>query len=374
MQALAQNYLVYQISEAASAIGYVSAASGLSTLALSFFGGIVADRVGKRLLLVISQLSMVVFTIILGVLITTDQIQIWHIVVTAIIIGAISAFNMPARQSYVPDIVGTSNLTSALALNSGIMNLTRIVGPALAGVLIGLIGIAALYYIKAATYVLFVILLLMIPISGKSKSSGRSLAGDAIDGVRYLGRDAKVRDLLILSIGPVVLGTPYVNFLPVFQEEVFHVGPTELGWMMSIVGAGAVIGALIVAFLGKYRRKGLILMGSGVSFGATLALFAVTSLLGNFGMSLVMLALVGATGTAFMALNNVMVQTITPPEMRGRVMGVYVTTFGLTALGALPMGALSDLIGAPFTTLIFGTLTLASVAILFAVRRDLINL
>jgi len=375
MQMLAQNYLVYQLTGLATAIGYVSAASGFSMLALSFIGGIAADRLSKRNLLAFTQLGIAFFTLALAVLITTELIEVWHLVVTAIAIGVVAAFNMPARQSYVPDLVGTDNLVNAIALNSGIMNMTRIVGPALAGVLIGLFGVGPVYYIKAGAYVVFVMVLFLIPITGKASTSfSGSLLGDALDGLRYVRRDRRVLDLLILGTVPVVFGMPYVNFLPVFQEEVFHVGATELGIMMAVVGGGAIVGSLVIASLSDYKYKGRILLASGLGFGATLLLFAAASYSGSFPLALVTLPFVGATGTAYMALNNALVMTITPPEMRGRVMGLFMTTFGLMPLGALPMGALSDTIGAPMTVGIFGAITFGFVILMVILRPSLRHL
>lgn len=372
MQMLAQNYLVYQLTGLATTIGYVSAASGVSMLVLSFLGGIIADRVAKRNLLAVSQLGIALFTLFLAVMITAGLIEVWHIIVTAIIIGVIAAFNMPARFSYVPDLVGDDNLMNAMALNSGMMNLTRIVGPALAGVLIGIFGVGLLYYVKTAAYVVFVLLLLTIPITGKASASfSGSLLGDAADGLRYLRHDRRVLDLLILAVIPVVLGMPYINFLPVFQETVFRVGPSGLGLMMAVVGGGAIVGSLIIAYLSDSKHKGLILICSGLGFGATLVLFAVVASTGSFPLALVVLPLVGATGTAYMALNNALIMTITPPEMRGRVMGLFMTTFGLMPLGALPMGALIDIIGAPFTVGVFGAVILVFISIMVLFRPSL---
>lgn len=371
MQSLAQNYLVYQLTDLASAIGYVSAASGLSILIFSFAGGIAADRLEKRNLMAFSQLGIALFTLVLGILISTKLIQVWHIVATSIIMGIIAAFNMPARQSFVPDLVGEKNLTNALALNSSIMNLTRVFGPALAGVLIGLIGVGPLFYVKAVAYGFFVAMLFFIPSRGRASPSGRSVLSDAADGFRYLRRDRKVLDLLILGMVPTVFGTPYINFLPVFQKKVFDVGPSGLGLMMSVVGVGAIAGSLSIAVLSEHPRKGRILLGSGLGFGITLILFAITARMGNFPLSLAMLALVGITGTAFMALNNALVQFVVPQEMRGRVMGILMTTFGLTSLGAVPMGTMVDAIGAPLTTGLFGTITLGFILLMIILRPGL---
>lgn len=356
---LAQNYLVYQLTGLATVIGYVSAAMGFSMLFFSLTGGIAADRLSKRNLLMAGQLGIGVFALWIGAMISMGLIEVWHIVVSAVMVGIIAGFTMPARQSYVPDLVGDENLISALALNSGIMNMTRIGGPALAGVLIGAIGVAPVYYIKFVGYGIFALFLGLIPIKGKAQvATSRTVLGDAVDGLRYLRHDRTVLELLLIGVIPVVLAMPYVNFLPVFQEDVFHVGATELGVMMSCVGGGAVVGAMAIASLGNYRYKGRVLIGSALGFGVSLVLFSVVANSQNFAVSLVMLALTGATGTAFMSLNQAMVMMLTPPEMRGRVTGLFMTTFGLQPLGALPIGMLIDAVGAPLTIGSFGALTL----------------
>jgi len=372
MQTLAQNYLIYQLTGLATAIGYVSAALGISLLFTSLAGGVAADRLPKRNLMMVGQLGIGVFALFIGVMVTMGLIEVWHIVVASVGTGVIAGFTMPARQSYVPDLVGEENLVNALALNAGMMNVTRIGGPALAGMLIGMFGVGPIYYMKFVAYGIFVAILFIIPIMGKSvASASRSPLGDAIDGFRYLRHDRRVLDLLILGVVPTIVAMPYVNFLPVFQEEVFHVGPRELGWLYSAVGAGAVVGSLVVASLGEYQHKGRVLLVGGVSFGVTLILFCIAANTGSLPLSMVMLALVGAAGTAFMALNNALVLSITLPEMRGRVMGVFMTTFGLMPLGALPMGRLTDTFGAPLTIGCFAVLTVGFFILMLLFRPSI---
>jgi len=369
MMQLAQNYLVYQLTGQATAIGYVSAALGFSMFFFSLTGGIAADRMSKRNLLISGQIGIGILALWIGVMVHTGLIEVWHIIVAGLITGIIAGFTMPARQSYVPDLVGDKNLLNAIALNSGVMNVTRIGGPALAGILIAVIGIAPLYYAKFVGYSIFAVFLLMIPIMGKSKvSSSRSVLGDALAGLRYLRHDRTVLELLLIGVFPVILAMPYVNFLPVFQEEVFHVGSTELGLMMSVVGIGAVVGAMFIASSVNYRYKGRILIATGIGFSASLVLFCVIASTGNFPLSLVMLGITGATGTAYMSLNQALVMVLTPPEMRGRVTGLFMTTFGLQPLGALPIGMLSDAFGVPVTIGAFGMVTLLLFLYVFLFR------
>ncbi len=372
MYSLAQNYLVYQITNLAKTIGYVNAATGLSVTVFSFVGGIAADRLPRRNLLVSTQLSIAVFSLLLGVLISMKLIQVWHIVVIAVAIGVVFSFNMPARQSYVSELVGTENITNALAINSSTMNLMQIAGPALAGVLIGMIGVGPLFFINVLAYGLVVVLLFLIPVKGRASAvTSRSVLGNAVDGLRYVRHDQRALNLLLLGIVTTVFGMPYVFFLPVFQKAVFHVGPSGLGLMMSVTGIGAIVGSLVIASLNESQHKGRIMLASGLGFGISLLLFAATANAGNFPASLGMLALVGVTGTAFMTLNNALVQMVTPPEMRGRVIGLFMITFGLSSLGALPMGALVDAIGAPLTLGFFGAITLGFIIVMTMVRPTL---
>ena len=361
MQMIAQNVLVYDLTGQAMAIGYVSVALGVAILFCSVIGGVAADRLPKRNLLIVGRLGIGVFALFIGVMISTGLIAVWHIVVASLMVGIIAGFTMPAQQSYVPDLVGEKNLLNALALSSGIMNVTRLGGPALAGVLIAAFGVGPVFYIKFFAYGVFAVVLLLIPITGKAVASAQTANSpikDAVDGFRYLRSDRTLLSLLIVGVFPVILAMPYVNFLVVFQKEVFPVGEMELGLMYTMVGAGAVAGALVVASLTNYRYKGRVLLVSGLCFGASLALFGLVAGPNTFGPSLVILALTGAFGTAFMTLNQALMMIITPPEMRGRVAGLFMTTFGLMPLGAMPIGILIDATSAPLTIGCFGGATL----------------
>lgn len=362
MQTLTLNYVVYQVSSSAKDIGYINAVIGVSIVVFSFAGGIAADRVDKRNLMVTTQAGMALFTVILGILISVNIARMEHIFIFAILYGAVSAINMVARQAYVPELAGIENLTNAQGLVAGNMSLTRIIGPAIAGLLLGLYGAAPAFYIKAVGHCLFIVLLLLIPATGLTRASSVPILGAVIDGARYLRNDRKVSDLLLLGIVPLILGASYLSFLPVFQKVVFMVGPAELGLMMSITGIGAVIGSLAVAGLSATHHTPKIMLASGTGFGTALLLFGITASMGNFAASLMMLALVGASGTAFVAINSALVQTITPPDMHGRVQAIFIAGIGLMSLGALPMGMLVDAIGPSFAMSILGTLTLVFVA------------
>jgi MFS transporter, DHA1 family, staphyloferrin A biosynthesis exporter len=371
MQALTLNYVVYQLSGSAKDIGYINAAIGISMLVFSTAGGIAADRVAKRNLMVMTQAGIALCTVTLGILISLNVVRMEHIFIFAVLYGSVSSINMVARQSYVPELAGVENLTNAQGLMAGNMSLTRIIGPAIAGLLIGIYGAAPTFYIKALGHGLFIILLLLIPAAGRVRTTSVSIFGSVIEGARYLRHDHKVLDLILLGSIPIILGGSYLSFLAVFQKVVFHVGPSELGLMMSITGIGAVIGSLTIAALEGSRHKSRIMFITGAGFGAALLLFGITAGMGNFPASLVMLGLVGASGTAFVAINGALVQAITPPEMQGRIQAMYIAGLGLMSLGALPMGTMVDSIGPSMTMGIFGAITLLFVIVMTLFRPNL---
>ncbi|UCH43694.1 MAG: MFS transporter, partial [Dehalococcoidales bacterium] len=231
MQQLTQNALVFELTDQATAIGYVSVTLGVALLFCSLAGGVAADRLPKRNLLIAGRLGIGIFALFIGVMISTGLIAVWHIVVASLATGIIAGFTMPAQQSYVPDLVGDKNLLNAMALNAGIMNVSRVAGPSLAGILMAAFDFGPVFYLKFFAYGIFAVILLFIPITGKAVASAQTANSpmkDALDGFRYLRFNRTLLSLLIVGVFPVILAMPYVNFLPVFQEEVFQVDRTGL--------------------------------------------------------------------------------------------------------------------------------------------------
>lgn len=371
MQSLTLNYLVYNLTNSATTIGYVNALTGLSILFFSFAGGIAADRFSRRNLLIATQLGIGLATLVLAILISAKLVVMQHVYIFAVLYGIMGAINIVARQSYIPDMVGTNALTNASGLVSANMSLTRIIGPALGGFLLSAGTAAPAFYVKAVCQSMFAVFLLFIPLKGLSPARPSSIIGDAIEGIRYLRRDSRVLDLLLLGTIPIILGAPYVNFLPVFQQAVFKVSAAKLGLMMSVTGIGAIIGSLAIAALNHSRRKAVIQFVTGTGFGAALMLFGITAKENNFGVSLAMLGFVGMSGTAFAALNIALVQSITPPEMQGRIQALFTAGVGLMALGSLPMGMLVDSVGPSQAMMISGGLAVIFVVLMTAVRPAL---
>jgi len=345
MQILAQGWLVYTLSDSALALGLVSAAWGLPVLIFSLFGGVITDRVEKRNLLIVTQGMVGALMLAVTILIATGLIQVWHMFLASLLSGTIMAFAMPGRQAIIPELVGRNELMNAIALNSSAMNLCRIGAPALAGVLIGLVGITGVYLIILLCHAIAISAFFMIPVSGTmALRPNTPMRQDLIAGLDYIRHSPTILSLLAMAFLVTIFGMPYATMMPVFTVEVFHTGATGLGILMSVTGVGALVGSLLIAYLGDYKRKGLLLTGTALLFGVSIVLFA---LAGSFYLSLFFLLFAGAGGTGYMAINNTLVQTNATHEVRGRVMSVYMMTWGLMPLGTLPTSWTAEALGAP---------------------------
>ncbi|MSQ28831.1 MAG: MFS transporter [Dehalococcoidia bacterium] len=369
MQMVAMGYLTYSIAGTATALGAVTVAWGVPQLLFCLVGGVVADRFPKRNLLVMSQGAMAIVALINTILVATGLIQIWHLAALGLVQGTVFAFNMPARQALVPAIVGLDRLANAVALNNAGMNLTRIVGPSLAGILIGIpaIGIAGVYMATAVLYLAGLLLLLKLPKDrgGRGQPMRGSMATQLTSGLRYIGGNPALQTLLMAAFAVVLLGMPYQSLLPLFALQVHNVGSEGLGLLSGVAGSGALAGFLVVAYVSASPRKDRILIASGAGFGLSLVLFALSP---TYPLALVMMFLVGVLGNIYMALNNTLVMVNTDSSMHGRVMSVYMMTFALMPLSTLPMSMIADVIGAPYT--IAGAGALAAVAVTATAMRS----
>ena len=369
MQMIAQGYLAYHLTGSATVLGLVGMASGLPQLALGLVGGVVADRVPKRRLLVTTQTCTGLIALATAVLLHSGHIQVWHLYALGMAQGSVFAFNMPARQAFIPQVVGQHHLMNAAALNTSGMNFTRSFGPALAGMLIAapLVGLRGVFYVIAACYVLVVISLLRISVPGAPLARERpgSPLADLRDGVRYVVTDGALRMLLALAFIVTCLGMPYQTFLPVFAgPKVLDIGATGLGLLSAAVGIGALTGSLVVASLVGMRRRALVQLLMGAGFGLSLVLFGLAR--APLPAMLVLIA-VGLTANFFMSLNNTMLMARAEPRYYGRVMSVYMLSWSSMPLASVPLGRSADAIGAPATVALAGaaiTLIVTAAAVL----------
>jgi len=346
MQVVAQGWLVYELTNSPFALGMVSAAVGLPLLLFSLLGGAITDRVAKRNLIILSQVANGTVTLVIAVLIGTGRIEFWHLIGAALVTGTAFIFIAPGRMALISELVKPRELLNAIALSSSGTNLTRVVAPALAGALLAMIGTAGVFYIVVLFYGVSVIFMLQIPRGvAPAARPGVSLWGGIVEGLRYLRHSPVMLLLLMMAFVPIVFGMPYQNLMPVYAVDVLGVGETGLGLLMSMTGVGALVGSLGVASLGDFRRKGLLLIVVGLAFGVSLAIFGASHI---YPLSLVVLVVVGLANAAYMTVNNTMVQSSAPLEVRGRVMAIFMVTFALMPLGTLPIGYVAEAVGPTF--------------------------
>jgi MFS family permease len=363
MQQIARGYLAFELTGKATSVGLVSVAWAVPQMVFSLFGGVVADRVEKRNLLMITQSLTGLLALITAILVHTGVITIGHLIILGLLQGTVFAFNMPARQALVPELVERGDMMNAIALNNAGMNFTRVFGPSLAGQIIAIqfIGITGVYYINACLYIVYIFFISRIPVTGSaSRRPKASPWAEFSDGMRYLRTQPILITLLTLGFMPIIIGMPYQSMLPVVSKTVFDAGSRGLGLMATAAGIGALAGSLTIASMTHIKRKALLQLIMGIGFGLSLILFSVAP---SLWTALFTLLLVGGTATFYQTLNNTMVMTHTDSQYQGRVMSVYMISMSLMPLSSFPVGLIVDHFGARETLFCAG----ATVAVLVAI-------
>lgn len=360
MQTTAQGWLVLELTNSEFLLGVVTAMGSLPVLLFSLYAGVVADRREKRTIMLVAQSAALVLAVVLAVLTQTKLIGIGSILTLVFLLGVANAFEVPTRQSWFVELVGKRDLTNAIALNSSAFNLTRIVGPAVAGVMIGTVGIAACFYLNAVSYLAVVVVLAMIRPARALRAPARgSVTENLREGFHFIWHHRLARTLVFLVAASSILAYPYAMLLPVFARDVLHAGATGLGWLLAATGAGALVGGIVLAAMATRVRRGRLLLAAAVAFCLMLLCFSFSRTL---PLSLALLALAGFAMIPFSATVNATLQSLIPDGLRGRVMSVYVFMFlGMTPLGALQAGAMARWLGAP------AALALGAVALLAVV-------
>lgn len=355
MNIIDRSWLAYHISGSALALGLVALGRGLPQLILAPVGGAAADRFDKRKLLIFSQFSLMLLSLVNAVLVQLHVIQIWQLIVIGVFQGIFFPFTMPTRTAYIGDLVDEKRFSNALALDSTGRNLNRVIAPSLGGILIAVSPTIAFYAI-ALFYLFAGLTIIRLPSPQAVTARTRSMMSDMVVGLRYL----KARNSLILLIGMafvmVLLGGPYQQLLPVFQVNVLHVGPTALGLMYTAVGAGAVFGSLAAVYASESPNKRKIQLGAGIAVGLSLAAFAFST---SIVAAMFFLVIVGFMTDGYFTINRILVMLETDREFYGRVVSIYMMTWSLMPLALLPMGVLTDSIGAPITIGISGLILAA---------------
>ena len=341
MQIIAQGWLVYQLSKSELALGIVGFASALPALVITPWGGVVVDRVSKRTLLVVTQCVAMVLAFVLAFLTFSGIVEVWHVVALAVVLGFVNAFDGPARQAFVVDMVGRADLSNAIALNSMAFNGSRIFGPAIGGVLLATFGAGWCFFWNGFTFLAVIIGLLAMRLPPQEFAKRILSPWQQLrSGVAYANSIEQVRALLLMAFVLSCFGITYSTILPAFVDKVLHQDATAFGALNTAAGIGAIVTAFLIARYGDNGQRGRWLTWSAVAFPVVLCIFALNRV---YPISLVLGVLLGMGFMSQFTLINTLLQTNISDEMRGRVMSLYTLTFfGFTPFGNLAMGAVAQ--------------------------------
>ncbi len=354
MQRIAVGWLVYRLTDSAFLLGLVGFAGQIPIFVLAPFAGVLADRWDRHRLLILTQALAMIQAFVLSYLVLTGTVMIWHIIILSLILGIVTAFDIPVRQSFVIEMIEEkADLGNAIALNSSMVNGARLVGPTAAGLLIATVGEGMCFVINGLSYLAVIASLVLMRLAAKDVRALSSRAWhDLIEGARYAYGFEPIRAIILLLGLASLVGMPYVVLMPVFAKDVLHGGPSALGFLMGGSGIGALAGALYLASRNSVLGLGKMLPISTGVFGVGLMAFASSR---NFLLSLAMMTVVGFGQMVQLAASNTLLQTMVDDHQRGRVMGFYTAAFvGMAPIGSLLAGAFAGVIGAPWTLFLGG--------------------
>jgi len=362
MQTVAQSWLVYRLTGSATLLGLVGFASQFPIFLLSPVAGAVADMYPRRRTMIVIQSLMMLLAFPLAVLTLMHRIQVSHVIVLAILLGFVNAFDIPVRQSFVAEMVGREDLINAIALNSSMMNGARIIGPAVAGILVSIIGEGWCFLLNGLSYLAVIIGLIFITAGNTRPREHEGSRVEAIlEGFRFALHKRPVRALLLLLGVVSLMGMPYSVLMPIFADEILKGGAKGLGLLMGSSGVGALLGAAVLAGRQGVRGLGNWVMLACAGFGTSLMLFSLSR---KFWLSTLLLLPVGFSMMVQMASSNTLIQSMVPDRLRGRVMALYSMMFlGMAPFGALLSGILANLMGAPSTVALGGVVCIAGAVV-----------
>jgi MFS family permease len=378
MQIIGQAWLVLQMTQSAWLLGVVGALQFLPVMLLSLFGGVLADRVPKRKVLLITQSFAMLQAVVLWTLVATGEVRLWHVLVLATLLGLTNSIDMPTRQAFVVELVGREDLPNAIALNSSLFNLARIVGPGIGGLIIAGMGVAPLFLLNAISFIPVIIGLALIDLSGlfaqrkrldsadDARGAKQSTLQSLREGLSYVAQTPSV--LLIIAVVGIVslFGINFNVVLPLIATSVLHSGASGFGFISSAFGLGSLLCALWLAW-NNHRPTIHYMLVSAIVFCGIEAFFALSQI---FALSLVLIAGVGFAMIAFSATANTTLQTVAPDHLRGRVMSVYMLVFaGSVPFGNLITGGLAHFFGAPAALLVGAGISLAAAICGWVLRR-----
>ena len=358
MQAVAQAWLVLGLTNSPFWLGLDGFMATAPAFVFTLVGGVFADRIDRRRLLIYTQIVAGLAALSLASLVATNVVNRWMVLGFSFVTGCCMSLASPSYLALTYDLVGREDLANAIALNSTQFQLSRLVGPSLAGIAFRVVGLAGCFFANGLSFIAVVVALLMVRMDRRSNSDGpvvkekSAIWRDIVEGFRYVRNRPRVSSLLLLASVNSLFGAPYFTLVPIYARDIFHLGATGLALMMGTSGAGAFFGALLVAYLGDFRRKGWFVLGGAILFGICITGFALSS---RLTMSLVFLFGVGFALVVSIALTNTLLQKLVTDEMRGRVMSMFILSFmGTIPIGNIAAGTASTHFGPQYTLAVGG--------------------
>ena len=355
MLRFSQFWLVYQLTGSPLALGYVGLASGVPAILLNLFGGVFADKVDQRRLIMTTQSITAGLIFLLATLTLLHAVQVWHVLVIAVFTGAIGAFDQPARQALYPHLIDRKVMVSAVALNSAVWQGNRIVAPTVAGFVIAWAGTATSFYLAGLGFLTMAAVTLGLRVPRVASRARSSPVHDILEGLTFIGKNSTFSFLIAMTFFNSFFGNSYITLMPVFARDILEVGPKGQGLLMGAGGAGALLTTLWLSSRSNVGHKGWLIIGGGVMTGLCIATFALTAeFIGSFKLALVIMFILGAFNTTYTTSIQSSLQMLVPDNMRGRVMGFYGMTYNLSPLGGMQAGALASVITVPIAVAIGG--------------------
>ncbi len=365
MQTVAQAWLIYRLTDSAALLGLIGFAGQIPVFVLAPLGGVIADRANRHRVLLATQASMMVLALALAALTLSGVVQVWQIFTLATLLGLANAFDIPARQAFVAELVPRDDLVNAIGLNSSMVNGARVVGPAVAGLVVAAVGEGYCFLLNGLSYVAVLIALLRMHVDPPRRSAAPISAwASVVEGFAFSWHTTPVRALLLLLGLVSLMGMPYSVLMPIFADRILQGGPDAYGILMSASGVGALGAAAALTMRRSVRGLGRWVAVSSGGFGVCLIAFSMSR---SLWMSAALLVPAGFFMMMEMASSNTLIQSMVPDRLRGRVMAVYSMMFmGMAPLGALMAGALAEPLGAPLTVTIGGIICVVGGAIFAA--------
>ena len=367
MQAMAQAWLVWTMTNSPFLLGLLGFCQAVPRLLLGAIGGALVDRLDRRRLVLLTQNLAMIQAFAFWALVYFDLIRFWHIVVLVLFIGTVNTLNQTARQSLINTLVPRAELMNAIALNSSIVNLSKVIGPSLGGVLIAIIGVAGCLLVNAVSFLAIILSLVMMDLPlWQREEKEENFWQEVIEGYHYIKTNHQVFSVLSLAYIVALIGSPYTRFLPVFATDIFHAGASGFGLLLAAPGVGAVGSGLWLASMGNIRRRRNFVFLSVLTFSLFLMLFSFSR---SMLLSLLCLVMVGASHIAFRAVANTTIQMETPPQLLGRILSLFFMDKGLWSFGTLFIGSVASLLGTPRATALSGLICGLSAALLYQRAR-----